>query len=173
MKTLLLVRHAKALRDPVDDDAARPLAPEGEEAATRLGRFLGAAGIVPAALLTSPALRARETLSRLAAAAAWTAPRQTRPFYEVTAAAVLAELRQLPNEIDLALAVGHEPTWSETASRLIGGGNLRLTTGSVTAIGLDLHGWGELASGCGQLLWLVPPKLLIERTPSGSTARPD
>ena len=53
---LLLLRHAKALRDPVDDDEARPLAPEGEEAAARIGRFLAAAGIVPDALLTSPAV---------------------------------------------------------------------------------------------------------------------
>jgi phosphohistidine phosphatase len=162
MKTLLLLRHAKALRDPLDDDAARPLAPEGEAAAARVGRFLAAAGLAPGALLTSPARRAHDTLVRVAAAAGWSAPQETRPFYEATPAAVLAELRQLPGEVDLALAVGHEPTWSETASRLIGGGRLRLATGSVACIELDLHGWGELASDSGRPRWLLAPKLLTD-----------
>jgi len=160
MKILLLLRHAKAVREPVDDDAARPLAPEGEDAAARMGRFLAAAGIVPDALLTSPALRARDTLERVAAAAGWEGPRQERPFYETTPAGVLAGLRELPGSVGVAVAVGHEPTWSDTASRLIGGGNVRLPTCAVAAVGLDIQGWGELAGGRGELLWLVAPKLL-------------
>ena len=160
MKVLLLLRHAKAVRDPVDDDAARPLSPEGEEAAARVGRFLAAAGVVPDALLTSPALRARDTLERVAAAAGWEAPRQERPFYETTPAGVLAGLRELPASVELAVAVGHEPTWSDTASRLIGGGSLRFPTCAVAAVGLDIQGWGELVGGRGELLWLVAPKLL-------------
>ena len=160
MKVLLLLRHAKAQREPVSDDAARPLAPEGEEAAARMGRFLAAAGIVPDALLTSPALRARDTLERVAAAAGWEAPRQERPFYETTPAGVLATLRELPAAVEMAIAAGHEPTWSETASRLVGGGSLRLATCAVAAIGLDIQGWGELSGGRGELLWLLPPKLL-------------
>lgn len=161
MKTLLLLRHAKAVRDAPGGDAARPLAAEGEDAADRLGRLLAAAGIAPAALLTSPAVRARQTLERVAAAAGWSGvPQQVRPLYEVTPAAVLNELRQLPAEADSALVVGHQPTWSEVALRLIGGGALRLATGAVVCIGLDVHGWGEVAPGRGELLWLVPPKLL-------------
>jgi phosphohistidine phosphatase len=163
MRSLLLLRHAKALREPASDDAERPLAPEGEEAAARIGRFLAAAGIVPDALLTSPTRRARETLERVAAAAGWEAPQQVRPFYETTPASVLATLRELPGSVEVALAVGHEPTWSETAARLVGGGSIRLATGAVAAIGLDLRGWGELASGRGELLWLLPPKLLIAK----------
>jgi len=160
MKVLLLLRHAKATREPVNDDAARPLAPEGEDAAARIGRFLAAAGVVPDALLTSPALRARDTLERVAAAAGWEAPRQERPLYETTPAGVLACLRELPAAVDLVVAVGHEPTWSDTASRLIGGGSLRLATCAVAAVGLDIQGWGALAGGRGQLLWLMSPKLL-------------
>ena len=160
MKILLLLRHGKAMREPVDDDAARPLAPEGEEAAARMGRFLAAAGVVPDALLASPALRARDTLERVAAAAGWEGPRQERPFYETTPAGVLASLRELPGSVGVAVAVGHEPTWSDTASRLIGGGNVRLPTCAVAAVGLDIQGWGALAGGRGELLWLVAPKQL-------------
>jgi phosphohistidine phosphatase len=169
MKTLLLLRHAKALRDPIDDDASRPLAPEGVESATRLGRFLRAAGVVPTSLLTSPARRARATLAAVAAAAHWQGPQQVHPFYESTVASVLAELRRLPAASDVALAVGHEPTWSETVSRLIGGGAIRLSTGSLACIRLDLEAWGELTRGRGRLHWLLAPKLLAE-TPSDIAA---
>jgi len=162
MKALLLLRHAKAQREPVDDDENRPLAPEGDQAAARIGRFLAVAGVVPDVLLTSPARRARDTLAGVAAAAGWEAPQQVRPsFYETTPASVLATLRELPASVEVALAVGHEPTWSETASRLIGGGSVRLPTGAVAAVGLDIQGWGELAGGRGELLWLLPPKLLV------------
>src|SRR5258708_7572969 len=112
MRSLLLLRHAKALREPVDDDAERPLAPEGEEAAARLGKFLAAAGIVPGALLTPPPLRARDPLPRVAAGAGGGAPQQPRPFYETTPASILATLRELPAAVEVALAVGHEPAWS-------------------------------------------------------------
>jgi phosphohistidine phosphatase len=161
MRMLLLLRHAKAMREPAEDDADRPLSPEGEEAAARLGGFLAAAGIVPDTLLTSPARRARDTLARVAAAAGWEAPQQERPFYETTPAGVLATLRELPARAEVVVAVGHEPTWSETAARLIGGGSLRLATGAMAAIGLDLQGWGQLSGGRGELLWLIPPKLLV------------
>jgi phosphohistidine phosphatase len=161
MRTLLLLRHAKAVKEPADDDAARPLAPEGEEACVRVGRFLAAAGVTPDVLLTSPAVRAADTLARVAAEAGWQAPQQVRPFYETTPGGVLVTLRELPGDVEIALAVGHEPTWSETLSRLIGGGSLKLSTGAVAAVGLDLkQGWGELSGGRGELLWLVSPKLL-------------
>jgi phosphohistidine phosphatase len=161
MKTLLLLRHAKAVREAPGGDVERPLAAEGEDAADRMGRFLGAAKVAPALLITSPAVRARQTLQRVAAAAGWTAVEQlVRPLYEVTPAAVLNELRLLPADAESALLVGHQPTWSEVAVRLTGGGALRLTTGAVACIGLDVHRWGEIAPGRGELLWLLSPKLL-------------
>jgi phosphohistidine phosphatase len=160
MKSLLLLRHAKALRQPADDDLERALAPEGIEACARMGRFLKAAGFVPTALLTSPARRARETLAEVAAAADWHQPHEVRPLYEAKPADVIAELRLVPDSGDLAVAVGHEPTWSKTASKLIGGGEIHLSTGSAACIGFDLESWRDLAKGRGRLLWLVPPQIL-------------
>ena len=160
MKTLLLLRHAKALRQPADDDAARPLAPEGIQACARVGRFLRAAGVVPTTLITSPARRARETLVHVADAAGWREPLEVRPLYEVGPKDVLEELRRTSDSSDVAVAVGHEPAWSSTAARLIGGGELELATGSVACIGLDLETWSDLAKRRGRLLWLLRPSLL-------------
>src|SRR5262249_20163007 len=67
MKTLLVLRHAKSDRsDPGIVDHDRPLAPRGETAAPRMGAAPAALGNVPDAIVTSPAVRARDT-ARLAA----------------------------------------------------------------------------------------------------------
>jgi phosphohistidine phosphatase SixA len=81
----------------------------------------------------------------------------------VPASTVLNELRALQVEAESELVVGHQPAWSEAAVRLIGGGSLRMSTGSVACISLDVHGWGEIAPGRGELLWLVSPKILLAR----------
>src|SRR4029079_5411135 len=61
---LVIVRHAEAASG--EPDELRPLTPEGRDAARALGRRLAAEGIAPAAVVTSPVLRARETAQELA-----------------------------------------------------------------------------------------------------------
>ena len=61
-----LVRHAEAA--PGEPDDLRPLTPAGRAAARDLGSRLVADGVRPAAVLSSPLLRARETAAELARA---------------------------------------------------------------------------------------------------------
>src|SRR4051794_27457808 len=63
---LYLVRHAEAT--PGSPDELRPLSDEGREQARELGERLGAEGVSPDVVLTSPLLRARETGEALARA---------------------------------------------------------------------------------------------------------
>ncbi len=64
---LILVRHADAApAAPGQDDAARPLTPLGHEQAAALRDALRQVGVVPDAVLTSPAVRAAETAAPLA-----------------------------------------------------------------------------------------------------------
>ena len=68
MKTLSIVRHAKAERpEGYPSDFVRPLTPRGHKDATRLGALL--AGLEPKVdcILSSPATRAAQTTDRLAA----------------------------------------------------------------------------------------------------------
>ena len=79
MPELLLMRHAKSDWGSGDeDDRARPLAERGRKAARRLGRFLTAAGQVPALVLSSPAVRALETARLAVAAGGWSCPWRRR-----------------------------------------------------------------------------------------------
>jgi phosphohistidine phosphatase len=63
---LILMRHARAaLADPGITDFARTLADGGAEEAGRTARTLMALGIVPDAVLTSPARRTLQTLEAI------------------------------------------------------------------------------------------------------------
>jgi phosphohistidine phosphatase len=161
VKTLLLLRHAKATHQSRGGDVERPLAPEGIAAAEKLGRLLAAAGVLPDVLVTSPAERARQTLQTVAAAAGWPLLAQlVRPLYEVGARAVLDEVRQLPAGAGSALLVGHQPAWSHVAQLLIGGGELHVATCTLAMVRLDVETWPEVRPGSGELLALLSPKLL-------------
>jgi phosphohistidine phosphatase len=73
---------------------------------------------------------------------------------------LLAEVRKEPATTDVLLAVGHEPTWSEAVSALIGGGQVGLPTAAMARIDFDVDGWDEVAPRRGVLGWIVVPRLL-------------
>lgn len=66
---LYLMRHGEALTKSqarVEDDAQRPLAPQGLEVVRRVAAGLQSMGVVPSLILTSPLLRATQTASCVA-----------------------------------------------------------------------------------------------------------
>ena len=161
-RRLLLLRHAKAA--PARDDGAdrdRPLLPVGREAAALVGRFVDAVGHAPDLVLTSPAARARETAELARSAAGWSCPvREIAAFYEGTPRGVLHALRDEGGDAEIVILVGHEPTWSQLASRLVGGGAIRLPTAGLVLVELALASWQAASFGGGVLRWIVTPKLL-------------
>jgi phosphohistidine phosphatase len=58
------------------------------------------------------------------------------------------------------MVVGHEPTWSELVSLLVGGGAVRIATAAVACLELAANDWSAIEPGAGRLVWLVAPKLL-------------
>lgn len=167
MKRLLLLRHAKAephvaLGGPLGDHD-RALANRGRREAKTIGRFVALAGQAPGIACCSTAQRCRETVELAAKAGRWKLT-VTHPdaLYGGSAAAYLAVAREAPNEHTTLLVCGHEPTISELASELLGGGSLRVAPGTLIAIDFEIDHWRDLAYGGGLLVWLVPPRLLTE-----------
>ncbi len=64
-------------------------------------------------------------------------------------------LQEYPDTTELML-VGHEPDFSETIGYLIGGGEVACKKGSLARV--DLYPGPSLR---GELVWLIPPKLLV------------
>ena len=161
MLELLVMRHAKSDWDAgAGHDHERPLAERGVKAARKVGRFLAAAEMVPELVICSTAVRARTTVELAAEAGNWRCPvEHTRAFYGAEPAAVVAEIasRVAPPRL---MVVGHEPTWSELVSLLVGGGGVRMATAAVACLELPANEWSAIEPGAGRLVWLVTPKLM-------------
>jgi phosphohistidine phosphatase len=108
---LYLVRHAEAA--PGQPDELRPLTPRGRVQAHAVGKYLR--DTQPAAVLTSPLLRARETAAAIAKEAGSEVRVDERLAPGANAAGVLEAAAAAG---DTVVAVGHQPDCSEIAEAL-------------------------------------------------------
>lgn len=109
-RTLVLLRHAKAVPPESMPDLERPLAPRGRADAAEAGRWLAAANIVADLVLCSPAERTRETWQYAASAGAsagdvWF----DRRIYNAYPESLLEVLRDVPDDARTVIMVGHAP----------------------------------------------------------------
>jgi phosphohistidine phosphatase len=110
---LLLIRHADAPAGSPDEP--RSLSAEGRAAARALGERLAVDGIRPAAILTSPLLRARETADALAAALGCAA----EPTQALAPGATADSVRRaVAGRGETVIAVGHQPDCGRIAAAL-------------------------------------------------------
>jgi phosphohistidine phosphatase SixA len=113
---LYLVRHAEAA--PGEPDELRRLTPEGREQARVLGQRLRAEDARPAAILTSPLLRARETGGELARAL----DVRTEPDERLAPGATADDVRAaVAGRGDEVVVVAHQPDCGQIAAALTGG----------------------------------------------------
>jgi phosphohistidine phosphatase len=157
---LFFLRHGLADRAAWDGpDELRPLTPEGKERMAAEAAAMKAFGLDLDLILTSPLTRAYQT----AEIAASLIPSQNgvavddrlRPGFGIaTLAAILVDYSDLDN----LMVVGHEPDFSEVIGSLIGGGQVNVKKGSLARV--DLY---NSAPPQGELMWLIPPKLLAPK----------
>ncbi len=167
MRRLLLLRHAKSDWDArLDTDSERPLNKRGVEAAKLMGRALQSLDAIPDIVLSSSAVRARETARLAARAGSWKCPIDIiDDLYDASIEDVVEVVRALKSAHDSALLIGHEPTFSGLAAFLVGGGGLKLPTAALARIDLDIDRWSQAGKGKGTLIWLITPGLLAAVKP--------
>lgn len=124
MKTVILMRHAKSSWDhPALKDLERPLNARGERDAPLMGSHFSTWGLTPDLLISSPAVRARETAIRVARALPYPEEniRIAPALYEQGVAGILSVIHALPETLQSVCLLGHNPDISETVG-LLGGG---------------------------------------------------
>lgn len=142
-RELLILRHAHA--EPLaasGSDMERPLSPRGEAEADAVGRWLQHQDADLAAVLSSPATRARATAERALAVTGGPAIRDDPRIYEATPGDLLALLDQALGE-GRTLIVGHNPGFEQLVALLTEGrsGDFRgLPTGGVAWLTLPAQG---------------------------------
>jgi phosphohistidine phosphatase len=161
MKTLLLLRHAKSSwEDPTLQDFERPLNDRGREAAKRIGRYIKKRRLCPDLVLSSPAVRAKETVKLvLNAAGVKVDVRYDQRIYEAGPLQLVEVVSQTPADERSVLLVGHNPGMEELL-QLLTGHSERMPTAALAKIKLNIQKWNTLVTAQGSLEWLVKPKEL-------------
>lgn len=161
-KLLLWMRHGKSdWPTPPIPDIERSLAKRGIKAARQMGHFLREVGSPPDRIICSDTQRTRMTHTLILKTSRFDVPVEfLDALYEATVQDCLGLLQKLPDSDQTVLMIGHEPTGSEFLSALVGGGQFRVPTAAIAQVALSIEHWSEVKPGCGELHWLVTPKLL-------------
>jgi phosphohistidine phosphatase len=151
IRTLAILRHAKAERPSGVADMDRPLTHRGQKDATAAGEWLAARGFVPDLVLCSPAKRTRQTWHAVAAGLALAdAPvvRYEPAVYGAGARELLELIARTDPDVGSVLLIGHNPVAS-TLSALLDPEATRDSDGLRTS-GVALHSvpvpWTSLPS---------------------------
>jgi phosphohistidine phosphatase len=147
MKNLLIMRHAKSSwKDGALPDHERPLNKRGRHDAPRMGRLLRTQGPEPQAILASTAVRARATAAAVAEALAFEGDISLQPgFYGDAPDAYFAALRGLPDSVETALLIAHNPGLEDLLATLTGDEET-LPTAAIAHVRLPIAAWPELSS---------------------------
>jgi phosphohistidine phosphatase len=152
MKTLFLLRHAKAENlAPGSIDLDRTLKEAGRRQAKELGRVLKQQNLKLDLVLSSTAVRARETTEIvLASAEATAATRYDQALYEASPTMLLQLISQIENSANTVLVVGHNPGMEELVHLLTNRAE-QMSTCTLAKITFETDEWNMLAPGEGTL----------------------
>jgi phosphohistidine phosphatase len=147
MKSLLLLRHAKSSwKDPNLADQERPLKGRGRRAAALIGRFMAANNLRPDLVLSSTAVRARETVELVLEATQFLVEVEYDDrLYLADSATLMGFVAHLDAGKQQVLLVGHNPGLEELLFRLTG---IResMPTASLAQILLETEEWSDVSA---------------------------
>lgn len=152
------MRHAKSdWSAEYDRDHDRPLNERGLRSALLMGRLLRALDLTPDLVLTSTAVRGRDTARLAAEAGGWGAPIvEESGFYGGSPDSVL-EIASRTEKADRLMLIGHEPVWSELARRL-SSRKVEMKTATVAVIETPIRDWADLPRAKGVMVALHHPR---------------
>lgn len=162
-----MLRHAKSSwDDEALRDRDRPLAPRGRRATKRIATWAREHDVRPQLVVSSSAVRARETLQGVL-------PDLGEPevwievaLYAGSAETLLERVQALPDEAEEAMLVGHNPGLGDLLLLLAEPGELRqraeakVPTGALATLEADIERWADLEPGGARVVSFVVPRQL-------------
>ena len=166
-RQLLVLRHAKSAWDTdAPTDFERPLAKRGKKDAPKMGSWLLAHKLVPDYVVSSPALRAKQTVTKVCKELGLDSDsiHWDRRIYMADTPSLLRVLMNCPETAKMVMIVGHNPGLEDLVEFLVGevdvpeDGKL-LPTAAVAH--LEIPGqWNELDEGQARLVSITRSRSL-------------
>ena len=143
-------------------DFDRPLNKRGKGAAELVGRFIRGQKLKPDLVLSSPAIRARETIDCVLEASGRSPEvRYDERIYEAGPLRLLEVISQVEEHLQVVLLVGHNPGLEELLE-LLTGQREQLPTAGLAKITFEADEWSKIGDKKGRLDWLAKPKELLK-----------
>jgi phosphohistidine phosphatase len=161
LKTLYVLRHAKAERDSdTGNDFDRALAERGWSDAELVGREARRRGFEINAVLASPAKRAAETVEAFARGYGEIEPEWEPGIYNAALDRLLAIVGGADDDASRLLIVGHNPGFEMLVMTLTGGNPLNdgMPTAALAAIELPADQWSDVSEGTGTVTTFLAPR---------------
>ena len=131
-RQLVLVRHGKAVDGGVDVE--RPLTDRGRRDSAAAGRWLAEQGIRPDRILVSPAVRAQQTWSSIAAELGVAEDAVIdEHIYDNEVDRLLQAVHDTPDGVATLVLVGHNPSFEQFAHHLDDGDGDERVRGELAA----------------------------------------
>ena len=171
MKTLFVMRHAKAERESdTGRDFDRPLAKRGWHDAEAVGREMRFRGLEPDAVLASPARRAAETVTAFGSGYGRLEQQFDPGMYNAPTDRLIEIVRSAGNGTERLLIVGHNPGFQDLVLRLASDDPSEhsdhivdgFPTAAIAAIELPAERWGDVAERSGRIVELILPRDLVD-----------
>ncbi len=146
-RTWILMRHAKSSwADAGMDDFDRPLNHRGRETAPKMGDWLKEHDFVPDLVLSSTAVRAKQTTDLVVEALGGSVDIEWHPdLYLSTSATMQAKVAEVPSSVSKVLLVAHNPGLEELVQWVIGG-HESFPTAAVACFECDSEDWSPFTS---------------------------
>ena len=162
MKTLILMRHAKAVNaDGLQSDFDRNLNERGKEDAAEMGKRLVGKKIIPDLVICSAAKRTFKTAKIVAEQLQYSEHRIQKEFelYNCTVDEAISVIRNISDENKTVILVAHNPAITSLAGYLTNGLIEGLPTAGQACIQFKGISWKQVASNMGELNWVDVPKI--------------
>lgn len=175
MKSLLLLRHAKAVQDGKDGsgDFGRQLTGRGRKDAARIGAWLHENGIVPDFVLCSSSARTRETWGMVAQELGGEPKVEfLKQLYLASAKTILTTAQMADDATRTLMMIGHNPGTEEAAGALARAPTdkderdrletlkNKFPTAALAILDFDTEHWREIRTQSAALRVFIRPKNL-------------
>ena len=167
MKTLILLRHAKASwSDGAGSDVERGLKPKGWRQAEKMSAHLLGEGIRPEKVFCSPSRRTQDTLGPFLES--WDMPAESvvldDELYLANENILMEKIQALPDDVSRVLFLGHNPGFTDLANRLTSSEVYikSIRSCGVVIVEFPVASWREVQPGEGRLVLHLRPKELAD-----------